>query len=188
MWTSVKIATVVATKSVEMPLAAIPAVVGMVSKSMATATAVTVSTGVQLIWVRRWSFRGSTISRLVWFSKFRLKLIVWEVSAWELNGCGNTMDWFSPGISWFILSLTRRLSPSQFHLALCDVGIILVDTEDINMQSVLPQTSMNVRTGICSTAAAMGLNSASTRMVRTSASATRGCTRSTVPVEVSSGD
>ena len=54
------------------------------------------------------------------------------------------------------------------------------------MQSFLPQTSMNVRTGICSAAAAMGLNSASTRMVPTSASATRGCTRSTVPVEVSS--
>ena len=98
------------------------------------------------------------------------------------------MDWFSPGISCCFLSLTRRLSLSQFHLALCDVRIILVDTEDINMKSVLPQTSMNVRTGICSTAAAMGLNSASTRMVPTSASATRGCTRSTVPVEVSSGD
>ena len=48
MWTSVKIATAVATNSVQTPLAAIAAVVGMVSRSMAMATAVTVSTGVQL--------------------------------------------------------------------------------------------------------------------------------------------
>ena len=40
---------------------------------------------------------------------------------------------FRQELFFFFLSLTRRLSPSQFHVAVCDVGIILVDTEDINI-------------------------------------------------------